>query len=259
MMNTLELSSGVGAGQHNSRRDVVKVQTALLKAGLDVGAADGVCGPRVEKSIKAFQSRIGLTPDGTIRPGRRTDQELARRAQTSIWDTLSRVATQVGLFFSGDARGVSGPQPRIDDPEGKLPFVKERLQAKLRQFAKAFGAPVRVTSGKRTPAEQAKLMANMTEGQLNMYGGGKPDYIKRIKALGGPGQRSVEKVEAILTKATGMGYKVSDHLQGKAVDVSLAGWSDQQKARAKAIADGLGLRALDESGLGISCFHIGLG
>jgi peptidoglycan hydrolase-like protein with peptidoglycan-binding domain len=45
---------------------VVKMQEVLLKAGFDVGKADGKRGPRTEKYIKEFQSDHDLKPDGKV-------------------------------------------------------------------------------------------------------------------------------------------------------------------------------------------------
>lgn len=47
---------------------VKKIQEALLKAGYDVGAADGVYGPQTEKGVLDFQRSHGLLIDGEVGP-----------------------------------------------------------------------------------------------------------------------------------------------------------------------------------------------
>lgn len=51
-----------------SGSDVMELQALLQKLGYDVGAVDGVFGPRTENAVIAFQRRFGLTPDGIVGP-----------------------------------------------------------------------------------------------------------------------------------------------------------------------------------------------
>lgn len=46
--------------------DVMEVQSALKKAGYNVGAVDGIFGGQTEKAVMRFQQRFGLEPDGII-------------------------------------------------------------------------------------------------------------------------------------------------------------------------------------------------
>lgn len=56
-------------GQAISTRDVVsKVQQALVKLGFDVGAPDGLAGPKTAEAIKAFETGTGMAPSGKINP-----------------------------------------------------------------------------------------------------------------------------------------------------------------------------------------------
>ena len=48
--------------------DYATVQTALKKAGLDPGKADGRPGPKTFQAVKSFQQKSGLVPDGRIGP-----------------------------------------------------------------------------------------------------------------------------------------------------------------------------------------------
>ena len=43
-----------------------ELQTLLMRAGFDAGAADGVLGPRTRAAVLAYQARVGLPADGHI-------------------------------------------------------------------------------------------------------------------------------------------------------------------------------------------------
>ncbi len=67
------ITSSVGLGGRNKRRDVGAVQRALEKHGHSPGAIDRRVGPRTIASIKAFQARIYAHPDGLIEVGAKTE------------------------------------------------------------------------------------------------------------------------------------------------------------------------------------------
>ena len=43
-----------------------EVQTLLNRAGYDVGAPDGVVGPKTRAAVMAFQQRVGMPADGHV-------------------------------------------------------------------------------------------------------------------------------------------------------------------------------------------------
>jgi peptidoglycan hydrolase-like protein with peptidoglycan-binding domain len=47
-----------------SREQRISLQERLALRGYDVGAADGIIGPRTIAAIKEFQKSVGVTPDG---------------------------------------------------------------------------------------------------------------------------------------------------------------------------------------------------
>ncbi len=59
-----------------SRAERKEVQERLIARGHDIGAADGVLGPKTREAIKAFQARVGLPVDG--RAGGRVLDSLRR-------------------------------------------------------------------------------------------------------------------------------------------------------------------------------------
>lgn len=44
------------------------IQQALKNANLYEGKIDGISGPKTRKAIEAFQSKVGLNPDGKVGP-----------------------------------------------------------------------------------------------------------------------------------------------------------------------------------------------
>ncbi len=56
--------------------------------------------------------------------------------------------------------------------------VKEGIRKKVYKFANKFGN-ISISSGKRNLKEQARLMAKMSDKDLNMYGSG--PYVAKIK------------------------------------------------------------------------------
>ncbi len=48
--------------------DVKQVQTALIRAGYDPGAVDGIFGVKTENAVKRFQRVLGLKVDGIVGP-----------------------------------------------------------------------------------------------------------------------------------------------------------------------------------------------
>jgi hypothetical protein len=169
------------------------------------------------------------------------------------------------LRFQRTLLGMATPDGRVD-PNGQtfkglfaivqsqgfeiLDGVNPTLRTKVLCFIARFGR-VTIKSGKRTLSEQAAEMAPMNDHDLDMYGENS-SYVIKIKRLP-KAQRTPEKVKHILEEAIKRdGVKVSDHLQGNAVDISAQGafaWS-----RATRIAQILHLRPKQETSR--NCFHV---
>ncbi len=200
------------------------VATKLNETRFRPRAVNGMISKPPEKSstvaaITEFQRQVLLlsTPDGRVDPNG---------------------ATLKGLNSLNESKGLE-----------KLKDVHAELRKKVHSFIAQFGA-VTISSAKRTITKQAELMAAMSDSDLNMYGATSP-YIVKIKALP-KAQRGVVSVEKILNDAIKQGSKISDHLQGNAVDISAQGafsW-----ASAEALARKLGLRPKNEKSR--NCFHV---
>ena len=239
MAANLQLTGGVGEGQRNALADVKKVQGALNLAGCIVGMVDGSCGRKTGDAIRFFQqTNCGIRPDGFITPGQITDQRLAV-IYLQRCNSTSAVLAVRGL--------VNGAE--------KLKVVQENVKGLVARFAVKFGA-ITINSGRRDLAKQADLMAGMTNSQLlALYPGA---YTNDIVVLTPP--RKAGDVFKILDDCYEDGPDphpyISRHLQGRAVDISMGGWSPSDAQRAKAIARELGLVFKDETQEGISCFHV---
>ncbi len=48
------------------REDVRVVQSGLRGKGMDPGPIDGIVGPRTRDAVRAFQTRYGMKPSGTL-------------------------------------------------------------------------------------------------------------------------------------------------------------------------------------------------
>ena len=77
-----------------TRADKKLVQGGLLAAGLDVGVADGLFGPRTEKAIRGYQKKKGLPETGKLTPEQAEALiDLGRNRQSG---TVPRATTSVG-------------------------------------------------------------------------------------------------------------------------------------------------------------------
>jgi peptidoglycan hydrolase-like protein with peptidoglycan-binding domain len=215
--------------------DVKKLQNQLNEAGAKPKLKpDGHFGPATEEALKAFQKQNKLKTDG-----------VARR------DTMQKL--DKGPSACSDSRGASG---KVNDAT-LLNGVDSNLRKAIYAFAAKFG-DITISDGKRSISDQAKLMAPMSDKDLNMYGKGKAPYVVEIKKLDKK-ERTVKKVEEILTKWTTAPNHcyISRHLAGKAVDISAKGSFDWKKAIK--VAAEVGLKQNDDPAeKDRNCFHVTL-
>lgn len=110
--------------------DVRTAQTALIRAGYDPGAANGVFGAATERAVMQFQRVLGATRDGIIGPV--TWQFLEPFALESDPDVLRRGSRGAMVRRLQEALEASGNSPgRIDGLFGT------KTQAALRAFQRS--------------------------------------------------------------------------------------------------------------------------
>ena len=110
--------------------DVRTAQTALIRAGYDPGAANGVFGAATERAVMQFQRVLGATQDGIIGPV--SWQFLEPCALESDPDVLRRGSRGAMVRRLQEALEASGNSPgRIDGLFGT------KTQAALRAFQRS--------------------------------------------------------------------------------------------------------------------------
>lgn len=139
-------------------------------------------------------------------------------------------------------------------PDGLEPELLARLETVAAKYHSITGESLIVTAGLRTLQRQAELMANFSQEQLEaMYcRNGYPSYISQILAL--PNPHDPTAIYNVLANRT-EGY-ISKHLYGKAADIAAENMASPQLF--KELCAHANLSVLDETNLGVPCFHIAL-
>lgn len=70
------IKDSVGRVGKNNVEDVLAVQHLLIQHGLNIGRADGLCGPRTIAGINMFQAAFLHHPDGLVEPTGKTIKRL---------------------------------------------------------------------------------------------------------------------------------------------------------------------------------------
>lgn len=114
--------------------DVRVAQTALMRAGYDVGRIDGVFGAQTERAVIQFQRALGLTQDGIIGPDTwrylepfslEADPEVLRPGSRGAMVRALQTALKAAGHDPGTIDGVFGP----------------RTEAALKAYQSATGIP----------------------------------------------------------------------------------------------------------------------
>lgn len=134
------------------------------------------------------------------------------------------------------------------------PEVRDALSIVAKEYLRQTGEKLLVTSGKRSLRHCAKLMAELSNQQLEgMYcRNGYPDYIRSIVQAREKQNAALttDQVYQILQKRQG-GY-ISWHLVGAAVDISSKLANPELL---KKLLQEQGFSFFDEQSLGIACIH----
>jgi hypothetical protein len=143
------ISKSVGKGGKNEQADVKIVQELLNKftkiGGYSKLSEDGKVGKDTLGAIKAFQGKVvGMArPDSLVEPGKNTIKKLNENPSA-----VEKEAKEKSAAEGAGKGGVSG----------KTNGVGKDILDYLEAVAKHYGITIRVTSGKRSPDEQAEAM-----------------------------------------------------------------------------------------------------
>lgn len=141
-----------------------QVQALLSYLGYELGAVDGISGPKTAAAVREFQAAAGLTADGI--PGIKTWAALKEAVANDRFAPADsaeseRSGSRPAGDFWGDIRYFTREEFRCKcggkhcggfpaEPEEKL----VRLAQRVREH---FGRPVTVSSGLRCPAHNARV------------------------------------------------------------------------------------------------------
>jgi peptidoglycan hydrolase-like protein with peptidoglycan-binding domain len=159
------LTSSVGQGGRNERKDVTTVQTLLKSKGGEPGPADGVCDAKTIAAIRKFQTSFMGQPDGLVSPGGPT------------WARLSGATAATPAKWSGD----SAQWPQDKKLLSMNPLLRPKVQAVVAALSQS-GFQPKVFYGWRSVAVQLQLFnagnskvrfsfhnAQKTDGTPNSY------------------------------------------------------------------------------------------
>ena len=149
-------------------------------------------------------------------------------------------------FSAGGVAGslggaVSSPIPGVEQKPGV------KLNAKMIDFLKALRAkvpteiPVTVTSGFRTPEEQAKALKAKRDGKddlVALYG----DNAKEILAVPNEVSAMTAKINDMIKR----GIYMSPHMRGNALDIRSKTWKPNQLSQVEKAVTELGAKPLEE-------------
>ncbi len=136
---------GPAARCRNLPGDVIAVQRALNKFPADHGGpfpllvADGICGPKTNKAILKFQTKqFGVNKaDGVVDPNQRTDNELARPAETyfSLTATMiSRLPAALAVITTARAALLSARASQTIVANGGVPLFTGSWDLVVKHF-----------------------------------------------------------------------------------------------------------------------------
>lgn len=248
----LTLTGSVGKNGANKPEDIKAIQKLLNKHAPVLGFAklseDARFGSNTLKAIVAFQKAIGMrSPDGVVDPGGRTLKALA--------------AKPVAPAKAEEAEEELVCKPaRAGKLVGNVAGVQADLVAYAQAVAAFYGRDIKISSGKRSPDDQARVMfkywtTNLKRGQIYKFLQANPATRERLDELyaqAAEGQApdaaaAAEAKKKFLTFCTALAPKLSAHLAGRAIDVSPKGCMTTAMRDAMKLA----LKEVDED----SCYH----
>ena len=150
------------------------------------------------------------------------------------------------------------------------PWVRmpERVRPTLASIADAYhertGKQIRVTSGTRTPEEQAWLMYRKMRSGANIvriYKATKAAQAirrayRRGRSEGLSEDAVIAKITAVIARQVNRGVYISRHLRAGAVDIGARGMSSEERTILKRVIRRHGVRVLDETKTRWPHFHL---
>ena len=128
---SLFIRKSVGFSGVNQPEDVRKIQDYLNRnEALPRLLADGLSGPKTIASIRNFQERFMLTPDGRVDPGGRTQKELNRVEQTRTPPEIKPQPVRSAYWDGDSARWSLAKKLKSLNPEfrEKVKTIIEELE-----------------------------------------------------------------------------------------------------------------------------------
>lgn len=157
------LHASVGAKGINVRDDVIQVQRLLKSKGYNLGAVDGMCGPRTTEAIRQFQAKFLNTPDGLISTNQQTWLRLSNSSEPS--SNLKMVQ------WSGDSARWTQDKKLLS----MNPLLRPKVQATVAALAARAFQPI-IFYGWRSVAVQLELYkAGNSKVKFSFHNGQKPD------------------------------------------------------------------------------------
>ena len=112
-------TSSMGGAATPSSDEVRQVQQHLKDKGVDVGAVDGVMGPKTRSALKSFQQQQGLTASGDLDSSTLTALGVAGGGSTM--DSSSPAGGSSSAPPSGGTGGSSTPSDSGTSGSGTMP------------------------------------------------------------------------------------------------------------------------------------------
>jgi peptidoglycan hydrolase-like protein with peptidoglycan-binding domain len=201
---------------------VRELQARLAALGFSPGSIDGIFGLMTEQAVKAFQSSRGLTADGIVGP-----------------QTWGQLYAQPSQGTPQPSPSTAAGEPQVTISSGVL--ISNNAVQVLKDILRLAGlSRATVTSGRRTPADQARIMYDLIQRYgvsyaRNLYASTGDKVIDVYSAQKAAGKSTTAIKQAMEAKILELGpQNVSHHCSDShdVFDVGPSSISDQNAFRA---------------------------
>lgn len=202
---------------------VEELQNRLTALGFNSRPADGIFGSQTEEAVKSFQRSRGIAADGIV--------------GTLTWGQLyAQPGTEGGKPSPTPGPSASEPQVTINSNA----LVSKNAVRVLKDILRAAGlSRATITSGRRTPNDQARIMYDLIEHKggsyaKNLYGSSGEKVIDVYSAQKSAGNSATAIKQAMEAKINQLGcHNVSHHCSDThdVIDVAPSSIADQAAFR----------------------------